>query len=600
MAYSPIKDKDKFVAEQESRTSQRRREEKEYLEKCERERIEKVLKEKEVRQCNEYLAKLRGHPDWYYWQDKIKLVESLEKGAIVEEQLYPGKRHKRNAERMRREEMERRQLEEVRLKTDIKIPERYKKISHMRDPYKIPEGPDLNESHNGQKDIAERVKFDLSKRNMSTYGSAKAREERLNGKIKDEIGEIIRGMGEAAEFNDVETMLKLIPLLEWVTEDHKLELFNGPLNIAAAKGHFEMIQILLKQGADPNRIFAGTPALVQSGYHGHLKCIQLMIEEGNGDIDVQDRNGFTTLTHAVEKKHDEIVPYLIECGATRSIKTFAAGYSSLHFAAYHGHADLIEILLPMCRCLPEEMHDNYNKNTPLMIAINQNQMECVILLAEEEPTMLTRRDGSNRTVLHHASMASNHDALRYLIDECNIDANLKGDDGKTALMISAGKGDLLACKILACPKMTEADMSTTDEDDEDQPKRRETPKFFGGECDVDLTDENHECALLHAVKGAHKEVAMFLVEEAGASLEVENRHCETIIEWTKNMKLSKMLKHLQKLPAKRKAYLKKEKHIYKKRNKRKERRERLRNKGGSSSEDFSETSSEDEDEEDSD
>ena len=131
MAYSPIKDKDKFVAEQESRTSQRPREEKEYLEKCERERIEKVLKEKEVRQCNEYLAKLRGHPDWYYWQDKIKLVESLEKGAIVEEQLYPGKRHKRNAERMRREEMERRQLEEVRLKTDIKIPERYKKISQV-------------------------------------------------------------------------------------------------------------------------------------------------------------------------------------------------------------------------------------------------------------------------------------------------------------------------------------------------------------------------------------------------------------------------------------------------------------------------------------
>ena len=60
-----------------------------------------------------------------------------------------------------------------------------------------------------------------------------------------------------------------------------------------------------------------------------------------------------------------------------------------------------------------------------------------------------------------------------------------------------------------------------------------------GYISVDLTDENHECALLHAVKGAHKEVAMFLVEEAGASLEVENRHCETIIEWTKNMKLSK-------------------------------------------------------------
>ena len=98
---------------------------------------------------------------------------------------------------------------------------------------------------------------------MSTYGSAKAREERLNGKIKDEIYEIIRGMAEAAEFNDTETMGKLIPLLEWVTEDHRLELFNRPLNIAAAKGHVETIQLLLKEGADPNRIFAGTPAIVQ-------------------------------------------------------------------------------------------------------------------------------------------------------------------------------------------------------------------------------------------------------------------------------------------------------------------------------------------------
>ena len=56
MAYSPIKDKDKFVAEQESRTSQRRREEKEYLEKW-REREWKVLKEKEVRQCIRIFSK---------------------------------------------------------------------------------------------------------------------------------------------------------------------------------------------------------------------------------------------------------------------------------------------------------------------------------------------------------------------------------------------------------------------------------------------------------------------------------------------------------------------------------------------------------------
>ncbi len=598
MAYSPIKDKDKFISEQESRANARRKEEEARRQKYENDRINKVVREKERAQCDERLEILRAHLDWYNWVDKIASVDAMGKGATVPEKLHPGKRYKRNVDRMKREEKERQKQEEERLEKGIKVPERYRAISDQRDPYLIPEGPDLNDDSSGQIDIAEQVKYALSLRKMSTYGSAKAREERLNGKIKDEIYEIIRGMAEAAEFNDTETMAKLIPLLEWVTEDHRLELFNRPLNIAAAKGHVETIQLLLKEGADPNRIFAGTPAIVQSGYHGHLKCLQLMVEEGNGNVDVQDKNGFTTLTHAVEKKHDEMVPYLIECGANRRIKTFAAGYSALHFAAYHGHAALLEILLPMCRCLPDEMHDNYNKSTPLMIAIKKHRMDCIELLAESEPTMLTRRDGHERTVLHHAALSSNHEALRFLIEDCHCDVNLKDTEGKTPLMVSAAKGDLYACKLLACPKITDDDISTTDEDDEDQPGRRETPKFFGGECDVDLVDANHECALLHAVKGTHKTIVTFLVVDVGASLEVENRHCETVVEWAQKMKLSEMSKFLMKLPPKRLEQIKKEKRIYKKRRKRKERRERLRNKGGDSSEDFSETSSEDEEDDD--
>ena len=197
------------------------------------------------------------------------------------------------------------------------------------------------------------------------------------------------------------------------------------LNIAAAKGHVETIQLLLKEGADPNRIFAGTPAIVQSGYHGHLKCLQLMVEDGNGNVDVQDKNGFTALTHAVEKKHDEMVPYLIECGANRRIKTFAAGYSALHFAAYHGAALLG--LLPMCRCLRMKCMITTIK-VPLMIAIKKHRMDCVELPAESEPTMLTRRDGSERTVLHHAAFFKSQ-ALRFLIEDCHCDVNLK-DTGK--------------------------------------------------------------------------------------------------------------------------------------------------------------------------
>ena len=105
-------------------------------------------------------------------------------------------------------------------------------------------------------------------------------------------------------------------------------------------------------------------------------------------------------------------------------------------------------------------------------------------------------------------------------------------------------------------------------------------------------------ALLHAVKGTHKAVVTFLVVDVGASLDVENRHCETVVEWAQKMKLSGMSKFLVKLPPKRLDYIKRESYIYKKRRKRKERRERLRNKGGDSSEDFSETSSDDDEDDD--
>ena len=98
-----------FIYEQEKRAAIRRQEEKDDFDKCEFERIEKILKEKEQAQCDDYLKILRAHPDWYYYQDKIKLVEGMKKAAVVEEQLYPGKRHQRNAARIKREEDERRE-----------------------------------------------------------------------------------------------------------------------------------------------------------------------------------------------------------------------------------------------------------------------------------------------------------------------------------------------------------------------------------------------------------------------------------------------------------------------------------------------------------
>ena len=115
MAYSPIKDKDKFISEQESRTNARRIEEEERRQKYENDKINKIVREKERAQCDERLEILRAHLDWYNWVDQIASVDAGGKGATVPEKLHPGKRYKRNVDRMKREEKERQKLEEERL-----------------------------------------------------------------------------------------------------------------------------------------------------------------------------------------------------------------------------------------------------------------------------------------------------------------------------------------------------------------------------------------------------------------------------------------------------------------------------------------------------
>ena len=120
-----------------------------------------------------------------------------------------------------------------------------------------------------------------------------------------------------------------------------------------------------------------------------------------------------------------------------------------------------------------------------------------------------------------------------------------------------------------------------------------TQGFFGAGADPNIQDAEHETALHHAVKLGHFEIINFLCVELNIDMTLENRHCETAGEWVKKMKLKNMEMFLSKLPKQRgkanEAY-RRELHL---RSKRKARRERLRNRG-SDSEDFSESSEEDE------
>ncbi|MBA0736703.1 hypothetical protein Gogos_010217 [Gossypium gossypioides] len=131
---------------------------------------------------------------------------------------------------------------------------------------------------------------------------------------------------------------------------------NSPLHFAAAKGHNEIVALLLENGADVNSrnycgqvtradYLSGRTALHFSAVNGHVRCITLLVadfvpnapfEAMNNQIEGEKGDGST-----VRNKNDQ--------SALSKFVNKAAdgGNTALHMAALNGHFDCVQLLLDL-------------------------------------------------------------------------------------------------------------------------------------------------------------------------------------------------------------------------------------------------------------
>lgn len=87
---------------------------------------------------------------------------------------------------------------------------------------------------------------------------------------------------------------------------------NSPLHFAAAKGHNDIVTLLLENGADVNsRNYCGQTALMQACRHGHWEVVQTLL--------------------------------LYRCNVTRA--DYLSGRTALHFAVVDGHVRCVRLLV---------------------------------------------------------------------------------------------------------------------------------------------------------------------------------------------------------------------------------------------------------------
>jgi ankyrin repeat protein len=136
-------------------------------------------------------------------------------------------------------------------------------------------------------------------------------------------------------------------LIDWPKTDVNILNIKGesPLMLAALKGHKNLVEKLIKRGADVNK--TGWTPLHYAASSGQLSIISLLLEH-SAYIDAESPNGTTPLMMAAMYGTPAAVKLLLQEGADVQLKN-QQGLTALQFAQRGNRPDSIEVMAAFIR-----------------------------------------------------------------------------------------------------------------------------------------------------------------------------------------------------------------------------------------------------------
>jgi ankyrin repeat protein len=172
---------------------------------------------------------------------------------------------------------------------------------------------------------------------------------------------------------------------------------------ACEKGHFEVVEFLLRHGAQKTIHVIGKEGvfcLRQAAQRGNPRVITLLLENGaQAHVNQPDTKGITPVFVASFKGHTSCVEQLIAAKADATIAT-NQGYLPLHAACENGHLAAIRILIDAAPHTIDACPDGIM--TPLKLAMLQKKTDVVTLLLEKKanPELKYRAHNGALQTLH--------------------------------------------------------------------------------------------------------------------------------------------------------------------------------------------------------
>ncbi|XP_031135142.1 kinase D-interacting substrate of 220 kDa B isoform X1 [Sander lucioperca] len=272
---------------------------------------------------------------------------------------------------------------------------------------------------------------------------------------------------------------------------------NGqtPLMVAAEQGNLEIVQELIKRGANVNLddIDCWT-ALISAAKEGHIEVVRELLEN-KANLEHRDMGGWTALMWAAYKGRTDVVQLLLEKEANPNITGQYSVYPII-WAAGRGHAEIVRLLLQ--HGAKVNCSDKYG-TTPLIWAARKGHYDSVMHLLANGADV--DQEGANSmTALIVGVKGGYTDVVKELLKR-NPNVNMTDKDGNTALAIAAKEGHTEIVQDLL-------DAGTY----------------------VNIPDRSGETMLIGAVRGGHVEIVRALLNKY-ADIDVRGQDGKTALYW---------------------------------------------------------------------
>jgi len=238
--------------------------------------------------------------------------------------------------------------------------------------------------------------------------------------------------------------------------DHEDGFGMTALCYAAQYGHFDIVQCLLLQGANPHLAdsIKGMEPLSYASQNDHAEIVRLLLSAG-ANLNHKDKFGQSALVGACKNGCLAAAEVLISASSTCGSDIYRN--TALSYASDNGHTEIVKLLLDSGAHL-DFIH--WLGRTALLIACSSGHLEIAKLLVSRGAN-LSHEDDFGMTALHHAAMHGCVDLVQFLLSVGACPAK-EDSKGRTARESATENDSVDVAEVLSvCTKRRVKDVQST-------------------------------------------------------------------------------------------------------------------------------------------